>query len=120
VAEPDSKQVTAKYALRIEKPCEPTLFKCGKCLGDADQIRYRQTQRTGVPVSVENFVISQRRIGDIQSLPVLEHHVWALANLPMHHRDPFDRLLIAQAISEDWTLVTVDPLFANYPVKVMI
>jgi PIN domain nuclease of toxin-antitoxin system len=39
-----------------------------------------------------------------------------VANLPLHHRDPFDRLLISQAIVEDITLISSDPVFAQYAV----
>jgi PIN domain nuclease of toxin-antitoxin system len=42
-----------------------------------------------------------------------------LNNLPNHHIDPFDRVLIAQAIAEDMTLVTNDPNFTKYPIKVV-
>jgi PIN domain nuclease of toxin-antitoxin system len=45
-------------------------------------------------------------------------HVLALDKLPAHHKDPFDRLLIAQATVEEAVLVTGDPIFAKYPVKV--
>ena len=40
-------------------------------------------------------------------------------SLPLHHRDPFDRLLIAQSIEEGWPIVTADPWFARYPVDVI-
>ncbi len=39
--------------------------------------------------------------------------------LPWHHRDPFDRLLIAQALSDDLTVLTADPVFAQYGVRVL-
>jgi PIN domain nuclease of toxin-antitoxin system len=52
-------------------------------------------------------------------LPILLHHVEALASLPNHHRDPFDRLLAAQALAEGLTLVTRDPQLARYPVSVL-
>jgi PIN domain nuclease of toxin-antitoxin system len=45
--------------------------------------------------------------------------VEALASLPNHHRDPFDRLLAAQALAEGLTLVTRDPQLARYPVSVL-
>jgi PIN domain nuclease of toxin-antitoxin system len=45
-------------------------------------------------------------------------HVFALENLPSHHKDPFDRLLIAQAIVEDAVLVTGDSMFSRYPINV--
>ena len=47
------------------------------------------------------------------------NHIWTLGNLPLHHRDPFDRLLIAQAIYEGFTLVTADALFNTYPVTLL-
>lgn len=49
-------------------------------------------------------------------LDVTTEHVMALAGLPPHHRDPFDRLLIAQAIAEDHQIVSADTAFDAYPV----
>lgn len=49
-------------------------------------------------------------------LPVAPEHVMAVELLPFHHRDPFDRMLIAQAKLEKLTLVTVDEKFAPYNV----
>jgi PIN domain nuclease of toxin-antitoxin system len=47
-------------------------------------------------------------------LPIEFHHLQALLNLDLHHRDPFDRLIIAQAITEDMTLISKDSHFENY------
>jgi PIN domain nuclease of toxin-antitoxin system len=52
-------------------------------------------------------------------LPVTARHAHALARLPMHHRDPFDRMLIAQAHCEDLHLVTTDPAMGRYDVSVL-
>ncbi len=49
-------------------------------------------------------------------LPVTFRHAGLVAALPKHHRDPFDRLLIAQAEAEKLTLVTRDPVFRRYSV----
>ena len=49
-------------------------------------------------------------------LPVAGEHAVAVANLPPMHRDPFDRMLIAQALQHGLTIVTVDPEVAAYPV----
>jgi len=49
-----------------------------------------------------------------QELPVLSRHALLVANLPMHHTDPFDRLLIAQAISEPLHLLTADTQLRQY------
>ena len=46
-------------------------------------------------------------------------HVLALQALPPHHKDPFDRLLIAQAKSEGWDIVSKDPEFSAYGVPVI-
>ena len=47
-------------------------------------------------------------------LPVTFHHAGLVATLPPHHRDPFDRLLVAQALAEQLTLVSRDPVFRQY------
>ena len=52
-------------------------------------------------------------------LPVTFRHAERVAALPAHHRDPFDRLLVAQAEVEELTLVTRDPVFGRYPVAVI-
>jgi PIN domain nuclease of toxin-antitoxin system len=47
-------------------------------------------------------------------LPVRAHHAAAVAKLPLHHRDPFDRLLVAQAIEEPLQLLTADVVLSRY------
>ncbi len=49
-----------------------------------------------------------------QELPVLSRHALLVAKLPMHHTDPFDRLLVAQAMSEPLHLLTADPQLRQY------
>ena len=57
---------------------------------------------------------SASRLGE---LPISRSHLRRVTSLPLHHRDPFDRLLIAQAIVEDLTIVTGDEMFAAYGVR---
>lgn len=52
-------------------------------------------------------------------LPVRSNHAAIAGRLPWHHRDPFDRMLIAQALAEDLRLVTRDRLAAAYGVKLL-
>lgn len=52
-------------------------------------------------------------------LPISLEHTAAVRTLPLHHRDPFDRMLIAQARSEQAVVVTSDPVFARYGVAVL-
>jgi PIN domain nuclease of toxin-antitoxin system len=55
----------------------------------------------------------------IRTLPILLTHTLAVAELPSHHKDPFDRILIAQARSEGMTLMTIDAELTKYPVEVL-
>jgi PIN domain nuclease of toxin-antitoxin system len=59
------------------------------------------------------------RIGELAWLAVTERHALRAGNLPLHHRDPFDRLLIAQALDEDMTLVTRDRHLGGYSVSIL-
>ncbi|MDQ4010654.1 MAG: type II toxin-antitoxin system VapC family toxin [Actinomycetota bacterium] len=52
-------------------------------------------------------------------LPVRGEHALTVRDLPLHHRDPFDRRLIAQAMCERLTIVTADPAFAAYDVPIL-
>lgn len=71
--------------------------------------------RLSVPRDLRELVL---RSG-VQVLPLDADHGLAVADLPMHHRDPFDRLLVAQARSEHLTIVTADRRFAAYDVPVI-
>jgi PIN domain nuclease of toxin-antitoxin system len=51
-------------------------------------------------------------------LPVTSEHAVAMADLPPLHKDPFDRILVAQSIVEGLTLVTADPIVAQYPAPI--
>jgi PIN domain nuclease of toxin-antitoxin system len=66
-----------------------------------------------------DILAEQRRHNGLQILAVTLEHVFAVEGLPHHHKDPFDRLLIAQAIFEDMRVATADAAFAGYPVRVL-
>ena len=63
------------------------------------------------------IVREQQTENQIEILPVDVTHVFGLQHLPFHHKDPFDRLLIAQAIVEDVPLLSVDSVFVQYPIQ---
>jgi len=71
-----------------------------------------------VAASLRQIIESQQKTNQIEILPIMAPHVFALGNLPSHHKDPFDRLLIAQAIVEDAVLITGDKMFSEYPINV--
>jgi len=60
----------------------------------------------------------QREEHGIESLPLNETAIQRLATLPLHHRDPFDRILVCQALEHDLQIITVDPAFAKYTARV--
>lgn len=68
-----------------------------------------------VPHELEQAV---RALG-LRVLGLSPAHGLAVGRLPLHHRDPFDRLIIAQALSEDLPVLTADPRFADYPIRVV-
>jgi PIN domain nuclease of toxin-antitoxin system len=65
------------------------------------------------------MIASQQQTNQIVVLPVNLTHVLALESLPAHHKDPFDRLLIAQAREEEAILVSSDRIFARYQIEVL-
>ena len=69
--------------------------------------------------TLENILSEQQTVNGIQILPVQLSHALYLENLPPHHKDPFDRLLISQAIVENMILVSADANFANYQVNLL-
>ncbi|MGQ0573011.1 MAG: type II toxin-antitoxin system VapC family toxin [Pseudonocardia sp.] len=78
--------------------------------------------RTGklvVPGHPRDWTRRVAREFGVERLPVAETHATQVADLPDHHRDPFDRLLIAQAQVEDIPIVTADQRFAAYDVEVV-
>lgn len=71
-----------------------------------------------LPAPPDVFVPTRREWYDFESLPLNEASALQLRRLPPLHRDPFDRLLICQAIEHGMTLLTPDRLISEYPVRI--
>lgn len=78
-----------------------------------------QLGKLALKLPLATVIEGQRQTNHIKVLPVTLPHVLALQNLPTPHKDPFDRLLIAQANVEGAALISGDPVFAEYPVTVL-
>ena len=78
-----------------------------------------QSGKLRFPRPAGPYLLSRMAENRITILPISIDHLLALERLPMHHRDPFDRMLIAQSIEEDWPIITADPMFKKYPVQVI-
>ena len=70
-----------------------------------------------VPTPLDRFLQQQLELNGFHLLPVSLEHAAAVRDLPFHHRDPFDRLIVAQAKQEGIAVVTNDAVFAKYGVK---
>lgn len=73
--------------------------------------------RLPLPLPLDTFIPDQLRLNRIELLAISVEHTFEVAGLPLYHRDPFDRLLIAQAIRERVPLVSADRAFDGYPVQ---
>jgi PIN domain nuclease of toxin-antitoxin system len=62
-------------------------------------------------------IMAEVRSNYFEVLPIEDSHILMVETLPFLHRDPFDRMLIAQALTEDFTLVSNEKLFDDYGVK---
>ena len=72
-----------------------------------------------MPSPPASYLPEQRRRHSILPLPLDEDDVSRLEGLPMLHRDPFDRMLVCQALARDLVLATVDPAVRAYPVRLL-
>jgi PIN domain nuclease of toxin-antitoxin system len=84
-----------------------------------EAIQKAQVGKLSLPLPAGPFLTDELSSNHVRLLPVSLSHVLRVEELPLHHRDPFDRLLIAQSIEEGWPIVTADPWFARYPVDVI-
>jgi PIN domain nuclease of toxin-antitoxin system len=67
------------------------------------------------PSMLEEYLIKT----DIAILPISLKQLGVLETLPLHHRDPFDRLIISQAISNNFSVITKDDSFKLYPIEIL-
>ena len=108
--EPERLSIKARRLL--ESPDEPVFFSVATVWEIAIKLSLGKLR---IDATVREFVHAQVRNG-FQLLPIEVNHVARVAELPLKHRDPFDRLLIAQALENDLEIITADPAFDQYPV----
>ncbi len=76
-------------------------------------------KRLTIPEEPERFLPSRMQLHGFQPLPIQIHHAARVHGLPLHHKDPFDRLLIAQSQVESMPLISVDNDIRKYEVEVV-
>ena len=78
-----------------------------------------RTGKLPLPVPAGRYLTAQMNANGVSVLSVRLDHVLQIESLPLHHRDPFDRILIAQSLEEGWPIITADRVFEKYPVRVI-
>jgi PIN domain nuclease of toxin-antitoxin system len=78
-----------------------------------------RTGKLPMPEPAGPYLVKEMAKNRIELLPIKLDHVLRLESLPAHHRDPFDRILIAQSLEESLPIVTADPQFQKYPVELI-
>ncbi len=101
--------------------------EASSCIADSDHVVYLSAavvweirikealKKLSIPRTFEAVLAAEF----FEELPIRVAHAHLLRRLPFVHRDPFDRMLVAQALGEEATLVTRDPVFAEYGVPVL-
>ena len=70
-----------------------------------------------LPRSFPDIIATQIKENQIKILPIDLTHIYALDRLPLHHRDPFDRLIIAHSLTEEMPIASIDKAFDTYAIE---
>ena len=98
----------------IQQPDNPIYLSVGSVWEMSIKV---SLNRLEMPTPFNEFVDSQLIENRIALLPIRTDHTAKLISLPFHHQDPFDRLLVAQALHEGYTLISKDEVFDEYGVN---
>ena len=117
---------TFLWAITDESRLSPTvrsLMANSECLFSVasiwEVIAKAKTKKVSLPEPVGTFLTSELATSRVQVLHITLNHVLRIESLDLHHRDPFDRMIVAQGLEEDVPLLTADPVFQSYPVRVI-
>ena len=78
-----------------------------------------QIGKLALPSPIGDYLAGKLIMNGVSVLPLTFAHVRRLEGIPLHHRDPFDRILIAQSLEENIPLVSSDPQFEKYPLQLI-
>lgn len=110
----NSPRLPKKARVAIGRPDETCFLSLASCWEMAIKIRLGRLQ---LAQRLDRFVAEQMAANSVRPLSVRLPHAARVAELPFHHRDPFDRLLAAQALEEGLAIVSADAVFTRYGVK---
>lgn len=79
----------------------------------------QQLGKLTLPTSVYKLVQQNQKMSDMELMPIELTHIDRLNQLPDTHKDPFDRLIIAQALCQSMPVISADQVFQHYPIQVV-
>jgi PIN domain nuclease of toxin-antitoxin system len=109
-----SPRLSKRARAAIGRPGERCVVSLGSCWEMAIKV---SLGRLKLPAQLDRFVAEHTAASGFQPLAITLPHAARVATLPFHHRDPFDRLLAAQALEESLAIVSADRIFSRYGVK---
>ncbi|HET7738815.1 MAG TPA: type II toxin-antitoxin system VapC family toxin [Tepidiformaceae bacterium] len=112
----DPKRFSRRASSELADPRNALFLSSVVCAELAIRARLKRFEFS---VAIGAFVAEATERFGLAWLPFTVEHAGTMAALPVHHGDPFDHMLIAQAISERLTIVTSDGAFRQYPVEVL-
>jgi len=110
----DNPSLSAQARIIIEEPSNDLLLSIASVWEMAIKVSLGKLQ---IRQSFDRFIPDQLMLNNINLLDITISHTLHVATLPFHHRDPFDRLLIAQSLIEGIPLISIDTLFDTYGVS---
>jgi len=107
-----------KLSLKVDSLLSNSNNKIFLSTASAWEIQIKlQLGKLQLNVSPEELIKNQININGLQILSIDLEHIWNLSALQHYHRDPFDRILIAQSIAEKMPILSIDNIFDHYPVQ---
>ena len=107
-----------KFSKKVVAACEDSENEVTLSVASIWEMQIKvQLGKLDITDPLKDLIAIHQKGKDLQILPIFLNHVLALENLPVHHRDPFDRILIAQANAEKQFIVTKDQIFKEYTVQ---
>jgi PIN domain nuclease of toxin-antitoxin system len=110
----DAPRLSSKARAAVADPDNECLVSLASCWEMAIKISQGKLK---LSAAIERFLPDQLTINGFAPLEIGFRHVARIASMPFHHRDPFDRLLAAQALEERIPIISADATFRRYGVK---
>lgn len=110
----DASRLSSKARSALSNPGNDCLLSIASCWEIAIKA---SLDKLRLPSPIDRFIPEQLAVNTFRQLAIDFRHVAKVAALPFHHRDPFDRLLAAQALEEGCPIVSADAVFLKYGLK---